>query len=60
MQVDLIISVKTASGKIVAGVVSFNMLQDNTIAIPFKRCSDKAATAFLHISYTKVQKLKDL
>jgi len=60
MKVDLIISIKTASGKIIAGVVSFNILQNNTMTLPLKRCSDKAATVTLHISHAKIQKLKDL
>jgi hypothetical protein len=58
--VDLIISINTGSGKIVAGVVSFNALKNGTFTLPFKRCSDKNAVAVLNISFTKIKKIKDL
>lgn len=54
------ISINTPSGKIVAGVVSFNAVQKGTFTLPFKRCSDKSAVAVLNIAFTKVKKIKDL
>jgi hypothetical protein len=56
----LIISINTPSGKIVAGVVSFNAVQKGSFTLPFKRCSDKAAIAVLNTAFTKIKKIKDL
>jgi chromosome segregation ATPase len=44
----------------VAGVVTFNAIQNTTVTLPFKRCSDKTATAMLNIGFAKVEKIKDI
>lgn len=51
MQVDLTVSINTVSGKIVAGIVSFNALDSITATLPLKRCSDKTATITLNVSF---------
>lgn len=41
-------------------MVTFNAIQNTTVALPFKRCSDKTATAMLNIGFAKVEKIKDI
>ena len=60
MQVDLTVSINTVSGKIVAGIVGFNALDNNTATLPLKRCSDKTATITLSVSFEKVRKVRDV
>ena len=57
---DLTISINTVSGKIIAGMVNFNAIQSTSFTLPLKRCSDKAATVALSVSFSKVNKIKDI
>ena len=60
MQVDLTVSINTVSGKIVAGIVSFNALDSITATLPLKRCSDKTATVTMSVSFERIRKVKDV
>lgn len=60
IQVDLIVSINTSSGKIVAGVVTFNAIQNCTAVLPLKRCSDKSAEVSINIGFARIKKLKDI
>lgn len=60
MQVDLIVSINTVSGKIVAGTVSFNAVQNNNLALPLKRCSDKTAEVSLNVAFARIGKIRDI
>ncbi len=60
MKVDLSVSINTTSGKIVAGVVAFNPIQNTEENLSLKRCSDKNASVAVKISFEKLRKLKDI
>ena len=60
MQVDLVVSINTSSGKIIAGTVNFNAAQNNTVTYPLKRCSDKAAVLQMSICFAKIKKMNDV
>ena len=51
MQVSLFLSIITASGKIAAGMVSFDAFYKGQTTLSLKRCSDKSATITLKASY---------
>ena len=57
---DLIISINTSSGKIVAGVVTFNAIQNISKTFPLKRCSDKTAEAKLSIGFARIKKIREV
>jgi hypothetical protein len=56
----LIVSINTVSGKIAAGTITFNAIQNKTLTLPLKRCSDKTAEATLSIGFAKIRKIRDL
>lgn len=60
MQIDLVVSINTSSGKIIAGAVNFNPAQNTVASYPLKRCSDKGAVLHMGIAFAKIKKLKDI
>jgi len=61
MQVDLVISINTNSGKIIAGTVHFNAAENNKNGVfTIKRCCDKQAVIQMSVSCAKIKKLKDV
>ena len=56
----MIIHINTVSGKIIAGSVTFNSLENNIFNLPLKRCSDKSASIAFSIEFSKVKKIRDI
>jgi hypothetical protein len=61
IQVDLVISINTNSGKIVAGIANFNAAENKKNGIfTIKRCSDKQAVLQMSVYFANIKKLKDV
>lgn len=54
------VSINTVSGKIAAGTITFNAIQNTTLTLPLKRCSDKTAEATLNIAFARIHKIRDV
>lgn len=61
MQVDLVISINTSSGKIIAGTVNFNAADNNKKGVfSIRRCCDKRAVLQMSVSFIKIKKVRDV